>query len=194
MNYDVLIGVHSYRKSNYGKDEKEVMLDRLDGALDAANRYKSLGSNVGIVYLGGYVRDGKTTAEITVEIANNNNHKLVQNFDKIIADKYGGDTTQELKSFIEFANSINPNIVVSVSSKDHVPRIMRNLTKYITSVSYGLTVYASKNTYTKNELQPFILEGTYPEFINTFEDIFTIDNKNRKNLSNEIQELINNYK
>lgn len=194
MDYDILIGVHAYSKCKHGKTEQNVILDRLNGAYEIANTYKDIGAKVCILYLGGRIENGKTTAEKTVDIAKNNNHKLISEFDMIIADEYGCNTKQELKTFIKHADKIEPRLIVSVSSQDHVSRIMRNLLRYQEDVDYGLTVYASNNKYTTNELEPFILEGTYPKFIKIFQDIFTIDSKYKQQLSTDVQKLFKKYK
>ena len=70
---------------------------------------------------------------------------------------------------------------------------MRELTNFQTKVNYGLTVYASDENYTINELSPFILEGTYPNCIESLNNIFSINNKHKKNLAQDIEKEINKY-
>lgn len=121
------------------------------------------------------------------------NHKIISQFDTIIKNDCGENTKKEIESFIDYANDIQPKLIVSVSSKDHTPRIMRELMEFQNDVDYGLTVYASENTYVKNELQPFILEGTFPNCINSLQNIFTINEENKTELSKDIQTLIDKY-
>ena len=189
MTYDVLIGVHGYTKCKYGKIEETVIIDRLNGALEAATKYKEIGAKIGIVYLG----DDSIQNKTTISIAKNNNHKLISKFDTIIKNN-GTNTKEEINTFIKYANKIQPTLIVSVSSKDHTPRIMRELTNFQTKVNYGLTVYASDENYTINELSPFILEGTYPNCIESLNNIFSINNKHKKNLAQDIEKEINKYK
>lgn len=192
MNKNILIGIHAYTEAENGKSEISVIKDRIDGAIDCAEKYKNIGGNIAIVFLGGLKIENKTTAEITKEIANEHRPAFVSEFETIIADEYGSDTKNELKSFIKLADEINPELIVSVSSKDHVPRIIREMSKY--DKEYGVTVYPSQETYVKDNTMPFILEGPYKSYIEPFNRVLDIPLNLQNEVAEDIDDVIDDYK
>lgn len=69
MTYDVLIGVHGYTKCKHGKNQKFVILDRLNGAFEAAKKYENIGAKIGIVYLGDSIEKEEIIIKHTIDIA-----------------------------------------------------------------------------------------------------------------------------
>jgi hypothetical protein len=194
MSTDVLIGVHSYRKGIGGKEEREVREDRLEKTQEVAEKVSSMGFSVEVVFLGGYMIDGRTTGEINRDIASQMEHIDLNSFETYVADKYGGDTEAEVDSFIEYIGTKDAQMVLSISSQDHTPRLLRLWNQNKDNVDPIVSVIASEGMYSESELQPFILEGSaFNPFVEVLDKIFSIDSDKREEAAREIEQVLDKY-
>ena len=192
MSKSILICIHAYRKAINGNKENIVLNDRIKSAKQIADFYDSNEYEIKIVFLGGFEVNNKTTGEISKEYADENVPELTQKYDYVIKDKYGSNTVMELKSLNEFAEEYNPESICLVSSKDHAPRIVREA-KNILPNKYNVLIHPSNESYTINDVEPFILEGTYPKLIKPLNKIFSVPHEKHSELAEDLNELIESY-
>lgn len=194
MSQDILVGVHGYRKLKGGKDEKPVLIDRVMKTYRVAGRLQNLGLDVGVVFLGGHSVDGNTTAETTRKVASDVESIDVDKFEIFIADQYGGNTQAEIDSFIELTEELEPSMVISVSSRDHTPRILRLWNRMGENVDAEISVVGSDGTYSESELPPFMLEGAaYEPFVEVLDEVFSVDEDKYEEAAEEVKNILQKY-
>lgn len=194
-NLMILIGVHAFTSDpDYTKTREKVTKDRVEKTYDVAKEYNKLchKDNIKVVYLGCSKTENELSCEYTKRIAD----KYTDTndiYETILCNQYGGNTENEVKSFIKLADELDPNIIISVSSMDHTPRIQKIYSQYYDK-SYIINVCSSESRYTKYEKDPFILEGRYPEIIDSLSEIPSLPHSKDQELSEDIQDLISRYK
>lgn len=194
-NVMILIGIHAFAtESEYTKSRKEVTKDRVKKSKTVAEKYSNICSkdNIKIVYLGNAKVNNKLSCEYTKKVADEFTN-INNQYETILCNRYGGNTVNEIKSFIELSDELNPDIIVSISSMDHTPRIQR-IYSDINEKSYIINVCSSDSRYTRCEKNPFILEGKYPNTIDSLNNIFSVPHTEDQKLSEDIGDIISKYK
>lgn len=190
----ILIGIHAFSgKNEYTKDREEVTADRCKKAEEVADKYDKISNqNVKIVYLGNDVQKDTVAAKYTKKISEENTN-LVNKYDTIICDEHGGNTQGEIDSLISLCDKLEPELVISVSSQDHTPRIQRIYTD-IENKPYITSVVSSDNKYAESNQTPFILEGKYPHLVDVLEDLLNVPLDKEPEIADEISSIIKRYR
>lgn len=102
-----------------------------------------------------------------------------------------GNTEGEIEFFVEKANQHGSDLLVTTSSIDHTPRIERLLNQYTVSESFESIVFSGEDYYTENEVDPFIMEGRFEEFIDPLGNLFSVDESEREQVSEKIRNIFN---
>jgi hypothetical protein len=204
MDSDIFVCLHGYHQMQGGKDTETVMRDRLAGARRVADAYADLGAVVKLLFLGGH---GDKAEEQAADHAHpmrayaaEVDPQLLETYDHDIADHRCGNTRAELVSVAEYLkdHESDPSFVVSVSSKDHVPRIQRLWAELqntgIAEDAYIASAVASEGTYAQNGLLPFILEAArFESFIVPFNELWNIAPDQHEEAAREVGEVLKRY-
>lgn len=190
----ILIGIHGYSgDGERTKSREEVTIDRCKKAEEVANKYNEISDRaVKIVYLGNSIKSDTVAAEYTKEVSKENTN-IVDNYETIICDEHGENTQAEIDSLISLSDRLEPDLVISVSSQDHTPRIQRIYTS-IENKPYITSVVSSEDKYAKSDQDPFILEGRYSNLVESLNNILGISMDKETEIADEIGELIEKYK
>ena len=198
MRSSVFIFVHGYTVTERGRPTTRVWEDRLNAAEKTARTYNGLGvEDITILF----VEDRGMTKETLLTYAQEQKHPVIEEYEvRYTSRKPQMNTQDEILSVCEFIRETTPlpAVVVSVSSLDHTPRIMR----YWTEVKSGgalpdpvvATVVGSEEPYTLDGGSPITLERSkYKELCMALDNIFDIPDEHVPQVSEEVETCIQNY-
>lgn len=176
-----LIGIHGFEASSVkDKSVSVVLKDRVNAAIRFLDTFEPEES---VVYVN---IDSEKHTHITELLDTLQSRTEVKFVDETL-----GNTEGEIKFFVEKANQHDSDVLVTTSSIDHTPRIERLLNQYTVSEPFESIVFSGEDYYTENEVDPFIMEGRFEEFIDPLGNLFSVDESDREQVAERIRNVFN---
>lgn len=198
MGSSVFIFVHGYSETDRGRPTTRVWDDRLSAAEKVAQQYTSIGVD-DIRFL--FIDDTLTTQDTLYSYAQETGHPVVEEFHvEQPSRKPNMNTRDEILAVCALIQEKErpPAFVVSVSSRDHTPRIMRYWTEVQTEGalpdSVIATVVGSEDSYTLDGGSPITLErAKYQELCAALDNIFDIPDEQLPKVAKDVDQRIQTY-
>lgn len=179
----VLIGVHAYDgEVTGGRDFEDVMHDRLSEAFEFISK-SSLGS-FQVMVLGG---------EEVHSFLKRNFSEEFEKHDFLLTEKHE-NTSAEVDFLFRKSKELNTDICYSISSKDHVSRIVEYWAKKDRE-EVEAAVVPSNETYSQSEEEPVVVEAAVFEELRDViaENLRNIDKDHMEEVSREIEQVFKKY-
>ncbi len=127
---DVIVAVHGYNQTipqGY-RPWEDVVRDRMSTAIKVASYFQFRGLDTELVISGGTVTNGVVEADAILEWSKQNMTQVTQrawDFD-VYLEKTSKNTKENAEKISARAKESGAGVVISVSSMDHMPRIVRD--------------------------------------------------------------------
>lgn len=197
MSLDALVAVHGYSPDGMvgGKDPEVVWRDRLSKAVETVDKLEDLDANIKVAISGAGDYNGKTEAEMIKDFAEKEFQELVGGYEVIMEDK-SKNTEENVEKLHEIAVRHEMDALFVVSSKDHIPRVVRDWEEdLLTEEGIIVAAIGSNKTYSSSEKEPFILEAAmYEPFIDSLSEIWDVKPENYQKAAQEIKKVLQKYK
>lgn len=194
---DTLIMMHGYDPDGMdgGREPEAVWEDRLEATYELVETRSDMGLDVAVGISGGGDYDGKSEAEVVHEYAEDAVPGLTEEYD-IHLEEDSQDTEEFVANIYEIAKEEGAEEVTTVTSRDHAPRVRRNLsaaTEDIDDVVF--TVAASDEHYSENEAEPYIVEGAFSgDLIEAFNQVWGVPGGKLSEAAEDVKDVFQRYK
>ena len=193
-----LVAVHAYRApqdSPYLRPEKPVWEDRAEGAMRTLRTLRELGVDADLAFLGTPHREGKPLAHHIHRHAVSEGIVPEDETVHLLSD-HGPHTRGEVEYLHTVAQKRELAVVISVSSRDHVPRIRRLWTDALAGQDSQPLISCSPSYeyYTQAQKDPYILEAAeYNAFISPLSRLFEVPEGQREVVAEAIGRTLDKY-
>lgn len=196
MSLDALVAVHGYSPDGMegGKDPEIVWRDRLSKAVETVDRLEALDADIKVAISGAGDYNGKTEAEMIRDFAEEEFQELVNRYEVLMEDK-SKNTEENVEKLHEIAVRHEVDALFVVSSKDHIPRVVRDWEgDLLTEEGILVAAIGSDKTYAASKKEPFILEAAmYEPFLDAFNEVWKVKPENYSEASQEVREVLRKY-
>ncbi|MFB6174538.1 MAG: ElyC/SanA/YdcF family protein [Candidatus Nanohalobium sp.] len=193
---NVLVAIHGYSPEGMegGKDPETVWRDRLTKGLEVVGKLEKMGVNLSVAISGAGDYNGKTEAEMVEEFAEEEFRELADNYE-IIEEDRSENTEENVVQLHRIARKLGAELAFVVSSRDHVPRVLRDWEEHIRpSEDLILSAVGSDKTYASSGKDPFILEAAmYEPFVEAFNEVWQVDEENYSKAAEEVKEVLQKH-
>lgn len=195
--YEALVVVDGYSPEGMdkGKNPEVVWRDRLTKAFELLEKLENRDMSICFAVSGGGDYKGKSEAEMIKGYAEQNFEQKLGD-QKILIENESEDTQENVSKLHNLALSLKVNIVFTVSSKDHVPRVVRDWTKVQkTEPDYLFAAVPSDKTYSLSGKEPFILEAAvYEPFVDVLNDeLMAVDSEKYSEAADELRKVLQKF-
>ena len=177
----VLLCVHGYTKFPREKEKnwQEVVKDRLSTAYELARFFSSTGMTIYLVISGGTLNKNQVEADTIHAYARKNFPELFTLVADVILERESKNTQENVDEILKWAVKKNA-IIVSISSKDHAPRVVKDWAYDKLRGGHIIMVAPSHETYGEDsDAEPIIIESSFWAY-DALKSIFEIPEEKRK--------------
>jgi hypothetical protein len=196
MSLNALVAVHGYSPDGMGggKDPEIVWRDRLSKAVETVDKLEELDADIKVAISGAGDYHGKTEAEMIRDFAEEEFQELVNGYDVLMEDK-SKNTEENVVKLHEIAVRHEVDALFVVSSKDHIPRVVRDWEEdLLTEEGILVAAIGSDKTYAASKKEPFILEAAmYEPFVEAFNEAWKVKPENYSEAAQEVREVLRKY-
>ena len=193
---EVLVAIHGYSPNGMedGRKPEIVWRDRIEKGLEVLEKLERLELDIEVAISGAGDYKGKTEAERIHDFAENEYPKFSKNYDVIMEEK-STNTEEDVVELHKIASELDADIVFVVSSRDHVPRVVRDWEQHIDEdEDLVLSAVGSNKTYAKSGKSPFILEAAmYEPFADVLDNLWMVDSNKYEEAAKEVREVLEDY-
>ncbi len=184
----VLLCVHGYTKAprEHEKEWQNVVKDRLSTALELAKFFSSVGVAIYLVLSGGSMNGNQVEADVIHNYARKNFPELFELVNDVILERESKNTQENVDEILKWALKKDA-VIIPISSKDHVSRVVKDWAYDKGRNSHLIMVAPSHATYGENEsLAPIIIEPSHWAY-GALKDIFSIPEDKRKPVEEKLR-------
>ena len=181
LSNSVLLCVHGYTKAprEHEKEWQKVVKDRISTAFDLAKFFNSIGVVIYLVLSGGSMNGNQVEADIIHDYARKNFPELFELVNDVILERESKNTQENVDEILKWAVKKSA-VIISISSKDHVSRVVKDWAYDKGRNNHLIMVAPSHETYGENEdLAPIIIEPSHWAY-DALNNIFKIPEEKRK--------------
>lgn len=192
---DALVAMHGYDPDGMdgGKPFEDVVEDRFEKTYQVADMLQDWGVDVDVVISGGGDYDGRTEAELVYDHVRETYPDEAADIDVRLEDA-SGNTAENVEELHAMAQDLDVDTVVTVSSRDHAPRVLRDWNQEVNADIPLIAAVGSQDTYAASEMEPFIVEGAaFAPFIDAFNHVWGVDPDRYEEAAAEVAEVLQQY-
>ncbi|MDY6770835.1 MAG: ElyC/SanA/YdcF family protein [Candidatus Nanohaloarchaea archaeon] len=193
---DTLIMMHGYDPEGMdgGRAPEDVWQDRLEKTYELAETRTAMGLDVAVGISGGGDYDGRTEAEIVRDYAEEELPELTDDY-TLHLEEASTDTQEFVENIYDIAKEEGAGEVTTVTSKDHAPRVQRNLSNATEDIDdVVFTVAASEEHYSENGKDPYIVEGAFSgDLIDAFNQVWGVPGDALSDAAEDVKDVFERY-
>lgn len=187
----VIVNVHGYSQNvpqGY-RPWEAVTYDRLNKSLELADFFERHGINANIVISGGTLKDDVAESDAMYQWAKNN-MPAIKRFE-VQTETQSANTSQNIINVKKIAADVGADAIFSVSSKDHVSRIVRDFAYSDEGKGMLFGGVPTQEPYSMKGYfkQPFIAEPPFWGY-GAIEDIFKVPKEKTDYVARTIERFI----
>lgn len=190
---DVLVAMHGYDPAaGDGANRFEsVVEDRFEATYRVADTLQGWGIDVDVVISctpGEGGRNGPTYQHMVEQYPSEAAELDIE------LETVSTTTAENIEEFYRMARERDADGVVSVSSRDHAPRVLREWGAATEEDIPLIAAVGSSDTYAASGMDPFILEGAaFAPFVEAFDEVWDVDPDRYEEAAAEVAEVLQKY-
>ena len=190
----VLICLHGYTQNppEGEKPWKEVISDRINTANKFSKFMKEVGAEVYLVISGGTIVNGKVEADAVYELAKKVAPEMFEIVDDVLLERESKNTQENVDQILKWALKKNA-MIIAISSKDHVPRLVKDWAYEKTKGHQLVAIAPGEESYSKkgDNNPPIVIEPPFFGY-DLAKKLFDIPPQKRDEAVEKINEILSN--